>query len=180
MNDLGIPDYDPATTVYSEKFTIEAPASIVWDILVDMDRYGEWNPLCIKADSTLEMGAPVNMVLNNYTNPGETVPNCEYVCAVVPERLLSWELPVEKFEYAARRDQVIEALGPERCLYYSMDAFLGEAARHVMYFAGGWVKRAFDDSGKALKERAEAFHKAGRKPGAAPANKSASKSGNNQ
>jgi hypothetical protein len=160
MNDLGIPEYNTANTVFSERYVIEAPASIVWEILVDMERYGDWNPFCVKADSTLEIGAPVNMVLNNYTNPGELVPNCEYVCANVPERLLSWELPVENFEYAARRDQVIEALGPERCLYFTTDAFLGEHARHIMYFCGGWVKRAFDDSAKALKERAEAFHKA--------------------
>jgi hypothetical protein len=61
MNELSLPQYDPAVTVRSETFDIEAPASVVWGILVDMESYGEWNPFCIKADSTLEMGAPVNM-----------------------------------------------------------------------------------------------------------------------
>jgi hypothetical protein len=158
MNELSLPQYDPAVTVRSETFDIEAPASVVWGILVDMESYGEWNPFCIKADSTLEMGAPVNMTLTNYTMPGETFPGCEYICALVPERLISWELREEP--YPARRDQVIEAIGPERCAYYSTDAFLGPHAQHVMNFCGGWVKRAFDDTGKALKHRAEAMHKA--------------------
>jgi len=164
MNELSIPQYDPACTVHSETFVIEAPAAVVWRVLLDMERYGEWNPFCVKAESTLEMGAPVNMTLTNYTAPGEQFPGCEYICAMVPERLLSWELRAEDSDYPARRDQVIEALGPERCLYYSTDAFLGPNAPHVMYFCGGWVKRAFDDTGKALKQRAETIYKAMQAP----------------
>jgi hypothetical protein len=34
-----------------------------------------------------------------------------------------------------------------------------------MYCGGGWVKRAFDDTGKALKQRAEKIHKAMQAPG---------------
>jgi len=158
--DEGVPPaYDPATTVRSDTVTIEAPASIVWEILTDLPRYGEWNPFCFSAQSTLEMGAPVEMQLNSYTMPGETYPNVEYVCAKWPERMISWELPdTEAMPYPARRDQVIEALGPDRCAYYSTDAFFGPNARHVMFFCGAWIKRAFDDTAHALKARAEAMH----------------------
>ncbi len=154
------PSYDPATTVRSDTVTIDAPASVVWEVLTDLPRYGAWNPFCYAVTSTLEMGAPVEMQLNNYTMPGETYPNVEYVCAKVPERLLSWELPdSEAMPYPARRDQVIEALGPARCTYYSTDAFFGPNARHVMFFCGAWIKRAFDDTARALKARAEALHR---------------------
>ncbi|MDT0575371.1 SRPBCC domain-containing protein [Croceicoccus sp. F390] len=153
-----LPDYDPQFTVRSKTVEIDAPASIVWDILVDMDRYGEWNPFCFEASSTLEMGAPVHMQLNSYIVPGETQPNCEYICAYEPERLLSWELPEsEDMPYPARRDQVIEPVRADKCRYFSTDAFFGPNARHVMLFAGPWVKRAFDDTADALKARAEAF-----------------------
>lgn len=158
--DQGVPpDYDPKTTVRSETVVIDAPASVVWDILTDLDSYGAWNPFCFGAKSTLEMGAPVEMQLNSYTMPGETYPNVEYVCAKVPERLLSWELPdTPAMPYPARRDQVIEALGEDRCSYYSTDAFFGPNAVHVMFFCGAWIKRAFDDTARALKARAEAIH----------------------
>ena len=160
MSDLAIPAYDPATLVRSETYIIGAPAALVWDIILDMPRYGEWNPFCVKADCTLELGAPMHMVLSNYTMPGETFPNVEHICALVPHRLISWELRSEDSIYPARRDQVIEALGPARCRYYSTDAFLGPNAPHVMYFCGAWVKRAFDDTGRALKARAEAMYAA--------------------
>ncbi|MGH8598409.1 MAG: SRPBCC domain-containing protein, partial [Gammaproteobacteria bacterium] len=110
-------------------------------------------------ESTLEMGAPVNMTLKSYIEPGATFPNCEYVCAFEFERLLAWEaLYDDAWPYPARRDQVIEPLGPDTCTYHSTDAFLGDNGIHVMRFCGPWVKRAFDDTALALKARAEAIH----------------------
>ena len=155
--DPGTPTpHDPALTVRSETVTIDAPASVVWEVLTDLPSYGAWNPFCIAAESTLEIGAPIKMRLTNYTMPGETYPNVEYVCANVPGRLLSWELPhSETMPYPARRDQVIEAQGADRCTYYSTDAFFGPNASHVMFFCAGWIKRAFDDTAQGLKRRAE-------------------------
>lgn len=151
--------FDPDAIVSSERVEIAAPAALVWEILVDLPRYGEWNPFCIAAESTLEMGAPVHMTLKSYTEPNATFPNCEYVCAFEPERLLSWALPHDDaWPYPARRDQIIEALGDAACAYHSTDAFLGPNGIHVMRFAGPWVKRAFDDTAQALKARAEAMH----------------------
>jgi len=153
--------FDPNALLVSDRVEIEAPASIVWEIMIDLPRYGEWNPFCVEADSTLEMGAPVNMKLKNYLEPDSFFPNCEYVCAFEPERLLSWQLPHDDaWPYPARRDQIIEALGPDRCAYHSTDAFLGPNGIHVIRFAGPWVKRAFNDTAYALKARAEAFAKA--------------------
>jgi hypothetical protein len=151
--------FDPEAVTRSETVEINAPAKIVWDILIDLPRYNEWNPFCIRAVSTLEMGAAVEMTLINYaTAGGPTVPNLEYICAKDPEKLMSWEFPnLDYWPYPARRDQVIEATGPDSCRYYSTDAFLGVNGIHVFRFAGPWIKRAFDDSAIALKARAEAF-----------------------
>lgn len=151
--------FDPEAVTVSETVEIMAPARVVWDILCDMPRYGEWNPFCVRAVSTLEMGAPVHMTLVNYAVPGTLVPNCEFICAFEPERMISWEMPYsEAWPYPARRDQVIEATGAESCRYFSTDAFLGTNGIHVHRFAGPWVKRAFDDCARALKARAEALH----------------------
>lgn len=151
--------YDPSILIASDPVEIDAPAAVVWDILIDLPRYGEWNPFCVWAESSLEMGAPVHMRLVNYANPGALAPNCEYICAYEPERLLSWELPhSEAWPYPARRDQIIVPLGSERCRYISTDAFTGPNGIHVMRFAGPWVTRAFNDTAQALKLRAEAMH----------------------
>ena len=150
---------NPDAITVSETVDIAAPARVVWQVLTDMPRYNEWNPFCVKAESTLEMGAAVNMKLMNYAVPGSIVPNCEFICALEPERLISWALPhSDAWPYPARRDQVIEPTGADSCRYFSTDAFLGANGIHVFRFAGPWVKRAFDDSGRALKARAEELY----------------------
>ncbi len=155
--------FDPDTVVVSETVEINAPARVVWEVLTDFANYSAWNPFCVRADAELKMGAPVNMKLVNYANPGTLAPNCEYICAIEPEKLISWELRHSDFwPYPARRDQFIEATGPVNCRYHSTDAFLGANGIHVMRFCGDWVKRAFDDTARALKARAEELHAAGK------------------
>lgn len=151
--------FNPEAVTRSITVDIAAPAKVVWDILTDLPRYNEWNPFCIRAVSTLQMGAPIEMTLINYAiGGGPTLPNVEYICGFEPERLLSWEFPnLDFWPYPARRDQVIETDGPVSCRYYSTDAFLGVNGIHVFRFAGPWVKRAFDDTAIALKARAEAL-----------------------
>lgn len=150
---------NPDAIVVSKTVDINAPASLVWDILLDMPKYGDWNPFCVECTSTLEMGAPVVMKLKNYLKDGEFFENTEYVCAFEPEKLLSWELPhYDAWPYPARRDQILEATGPESCKYHSTDAFLGPNGIHVMRFAGPWVKTAFDDTADALKAHAEKLY----------------------
>lgn len=153
--------FDPDAVTVSETVEINAPAKVVWDVICDMPRYSEWNPFCVRAVSTLEMGAGVEMTLANYAVPGSLVPNLEYICALEPERLISWEMKyTDAWPYPARRDQVIEATSPASCRYFSTDAFLGTNGIHVFRFAGPWIKRAFDDTANALKVRAEAIHAA--------------------
>lgn len=152
--------FDPDAVTRSNTVEIAAPARVVWQVLIDLPHYNEWNPFCIRAVSTLKLGDPIEMTLINYaTAGGPTVPNLEYICACEPEHLLSWEFPnLDFWPYPARRDQVIETTGPASCTYYSTDAFLGANGIHVFRFAGPWVKRAFDDSAIALKARAEALY----------------------
>lgn len=159
MSELFIPDYDPTTLVRSITVEIAASSKLVWAVLTDLDQYPEWNPFCVAATSTLRIGAPVEMVLADYTGAGGTFLNTEYVCAFVPERLLSWELrATPESPYAARRDQIIEPTAEGNCRYYSTDAFLGEFAHDIMTETGDWVKRAFDDTAVALKRRSELVH----------------------
>ncbi len=164
-----------AQTVRSITVEIEAPASVVWDVLTDLPNYNEWNPHCVRIESTLRLGDPVRMKLVNYANPGTLIPVVEYLCAFEPDRLLAWEAPwLAEWPYPARRDQVIEALGESRCRYHSTDVFRGDTGIHVMRFAGDWVKRAFDDVARALKLHAQAIHAARSGAQAAPAPESCS------
>ena len=161
LADDPVSGFDPDAVTVSETVEIAAPARVVWQVLTDMPNYNEWNPFCVRAESTLEMGAAVTMKLVNYAAPGSLVPNCEFICAFDPERMISWEMiHSDAWPYPARRDQVIEPTGPASCRYVSIDAFLGVNGIHVFRFAGPWVKRGFDDTARALKARAEALYAA--------------------
>jgi len=146
--------------VVCDPVDIDAPAQLVWDILVDLKNYNRWNPFCVMAESTLEMDAPVFMQLVSQTMPGELQPNVEYVCEIIEHRLLSWGAKwIDEFPYPARRDQILAETGTESCSYVSSDAFLGEHGWHVMTFCGPWVRRSFNDTARALKTYAEAKHR---------------------
>ena len=154
--------FDPDAVTVSETFEIAAPAATVWSILTDLENYNTWNPFCIRADGRIERGHAVQMTLVNYAAPGSLFPNREYISEIIPERQISWDLPNDPaWPYPARRDQVIEPTGPASCRYFSTDAFLGANGIHVFRFAGPWVKRAFDDTGRALKAHAEMLHAQG-------------------
>ncbi len=148
--------FDPEAVTVSDTFEIAAPARVVWAVLTDLENYNAWNPFCIRADGKVELGHAVVMTLNNYVQPGTLFPNCEFISSIIPERQISWDLPNDPaWPYPARRDQVIEPTGTASCRYFSTDAFLGVNGIHVFRFAGPWIKRAFDDTGRALKARAE-------------------------
>jgi uncharacterized protein YndB with AHSA1/START domain len=152
---------DPDAIVVSKTVQISAPPSLVWKILLDMKNYNKWNPFCVECESTLEMGAAVNMKLKSYVNCKPShFNNTEYICEIIPEEKISWQLPhYEAWPYPARRDQFIQKLGTNKSSYYSTDQFLGPNGIHVMRFAGPWVKQAFDDTADALKVYAENLYK---------------------
>jgi len=148
--------------ITSIRVEINAPASFVWDILIDLPRYPEWNPYTVRIESTLELGAPVHLYLAG--GDGNPNYNLEYLVAFEPGRLLSWEqYPTETDANAARRDQIIEVIDDERCTYYTTDQFLGVNADKIMSDFGDWVKQGFDAIALALKERAESLYKAAKK-----------------
>ncbi len=148
------------TLVTSVTVDIDAPAELVWDVLVDLERYGQWNPFTVKVESTLRMGEAVNLFLPDPVNPGQLVHVVEYLATCERPRQLSWEMyATADNPDAARRDQYIEATGAASCRYHTTDLFLGPTAQTVMEQHGPWVKQGFDAVAHSLKARAEALHR---------------------
>jgi hypothetical protein len=144
--------------VTSIRVEIEAPASVVWKVLTDLDRYAEWNTFCPGISSTLKIGDPVIMKVKT-PNSDQIGTALEYLVCFEPERLLSWEArPTPQSKDAARRDQYVEALGPERSSYVTTDVFLGPNADQLMKNIGTWAKAGFDDVARGLKKQAEAIY----------------------
>lgn len=155
--------------VTSVKVEINAPASVVWNVLVDLDRYADWNPYTPRVESTLKVGEPVNLYLPDPGKPGEHLHVVEYLVAFEPNQLLSWEQRAsETSKDSARRDQYIEALGSDQCTYFTTDIFLGLNADFIMTTYGPWVQKGFDAIALGLKQRAESIHAEEQRAGAVP------------
>ena len=146
-----------ANLVTSIKVEINAPASLVWEVLTDLENYPHWNSFCFSARCGMQINDLVEM-LTRHPDTGETWPVNEYLVACEPELLLSWEQrPVPENKDAARRDQYVQAIDANRCTYFTTDQFLGINADTIMAEHGAWVKKAFDQVAHDLKKRAEAL-----------------------
>ena len=102
--------FDPEAVVCSERVAINAPAEKVWEVLVDFERYHQWNPFCVEASGKLAVGEPLTMKLKNYLVPGEYFDNVETICEIDAPHCIAWSAPwIDAWPYPARRDQFIEA-----------------------------------------------------------------------
>ena len=140
--------------VASDPVEIDAPAERVWNILVDFERYGEWNPFTTRVDATLEIGAPV--MLHVRLGPLQRK-QPERIETVEPPHLLTWGTTMgHPVLLSALREQRLEALSETRCRYRTTDATSGLLTPFVAALFGRLIRQGFNDMAAALKARAEA------------------------
>lgn len=141
-------------TLYSRQVTIQAPRDWVWSILVDTQRYGEWNPFTWRVDTTLKVGDPVDLHVR-MPKRGDRM-QTENVTRVDKPTCLAWGMtmgaaPILK----AERQQTLTALSEVSCRYQTWDAFSGLLTPVVTYFFEEDIVNGFNAMADALKIRAE-------------------------
>jgi hypothetical protein len=142
--------------VRSVTVDIAAPQAFVWDVLLDYQRYPEWNPYTVRVESSCRLGDPVDLYLPDPLQPGQQMHQREWVCLVEPPTRFAYEMPpTPELDVRARRDQYVEATGPHSCRYWTTDVFTGPLADVVMQHSGAWVKAGFDAVAIALRARSE-------------------------
>jgi uncharacterized protein YndB with AHSA1/START domain len=141
------------SAVASEVVTIQAPAEWVWSILVDFERFSEWNRFCPQIKSTLELGAAVEMM----TDLGFGLqPQIEYITCIEAPKKIAWSMENKPGDpIHACRSQYITALSHNSCSYYTVDDFSGEQMPAMLeQFAVG-IERGFNRCASDLKDYAE-------------------------
>jgi uncharacterized protein YndB with AHSA1/START domain len=136
---------------------IAAPATVVWQVLTDFERYPQWNPYTVAVATTLEIGTRIDLTLPNPDGSAGTFVNREWVRVVDPPRHLRYDTAEEMPGIFAVRDQWITPVSPHRCAYHTTDTISGRYADKVIELTGEWVKAGFDAVAHALKARAEAL-----------------------
>ena len=131
---------------------IPAPARVVWQVLADLERWGEWNPLYPKADGKLRIGGELTLT---EVLPG-SVP-AEIVATVVdwvPEAQILWRLSQSHGFLKRLRYFEIEALTKEGCIFANGEDWYGRPARKIPVAQRRAMREAFAALGEALSLRA--------------------------
>lgn len=135
---------------------IDAPPERVWEILLDLPRYPEWNPFTPRIDASLVPGEA--LVLHVAMRPGQPLRMQRQVCTTndPAARELGWSTTFGPgFVLRANRIQRLTELSGGRTRYWTRDTFAGLLVPLVMALYRSDIQRGFDRTARALKERAE-------------------------
>ena len=140
--------------ISSDAVEIDAPIERAWEILTDVERYGEWNPFTPSVATDFRIGSRVDL----YVTMGPwKLKQVERIEAVEPPNLIAWGTTMgHRLLISALREQRLEAVGEARCRYRTTDDFAGLLIPLVMLLFGGFVRRGFNAVARGLKARAEA------------------------
>jgi uncharacterized protein YndB with AHSA1/START domain len=142
-----------ANSVSSEEIVINAPAQLVWEIILDFANYGLWNPFCPGMKGEAVVGSPLEMQVD-LGNGLQT--QVEYVTKLEPFHTIVWSMENKPGDpIHADRTQRITAIDETSCRYWSVDEFSGEFAAPMIEQLGMQVEQGFNGCAAGLKARAE-------------------------
>jgi len=145
-------------SVSSEEIVIDAPAELVWDVLLDFENYGQWNVFCPSVKGEPVVGAALEMQVDLGNGLQEQV---EYVTRVEPCHTIVWSMENKPGDPVhADRTQRIVPIDATSCRYQSVDEFSGEFVPQMMEQMAEVVERGFNRCAQGLKKRAEALYRA--------------------
>ena len=140
--------------VETRRIRIEAPVGFVWEVLTDVEKYGEWNPFTPQAQTDFKIGSPAHLLVRMGS---ATMRITETVCAFEYPRLIAWSKTFgARWLLLAVREQHLEPVSETTCFYHNTDRLTGVLAPLVFLCFGGYMRRGFTDVGEGLKRFSEA------------------------
>lgn len=134
---------------------VNAPAEVVWEVLTDFARYGEWNPFVVEAQCDLRPGGAIAMKVNL---TGKPQAQTELIQSVEPGLGFSYNMkPMPLRALRSERSHRIEPLGAERCRYHSHFLIEGWLEGLVLKMFRAGLERGFAGMTGAIKDRAESL-----------------------
>lgn len=136
---------------------VDAPAEVVWSVLTDFDRYGDWNPFITRCRADLTVGAPIEMTV------GQLAPRPirmrEWIRSVTPGREFTYSMkPIPLGALRSKRSHSLTSLPGDRTRYeshFELDGWLSPLVR--LLFGRGFA-RGFPGMTTAAGREAERLH----------------------
>ena len=135
---------------------IEAPAELVWQVITDFPRYGEWNPFIVACESTLKPGDPIDLQVVLTSRPQK---QREWIISHTPGVEFTYSMKPVPGLLRSRRQHKLTPLGPGRCRYESHFELAGLMRPLVLALFGNGMKRGFAGMTAGIKTRAEQLQK---------------------
>jgi uncharacterized protein YndB with AHSA1/START domain len=140
--------------VIDHEFEIAAPAEIVWEVLTDFQRYGEWNPFCVECATTLTPGDPIRMQVNLTGKPQRVE---EVIESCTPGQGFAYHMkPIPLGALSSQRTHRIEPVTATTSRYYSHFELKGWLKPLVVAIFGKGMRAGFGGMSEGVKQRAEA------------------------
>lgn len=133
---------------------ILAPIEAVWKVLVDFERYAEWNIFTPKVETDLQIGSRVRM---RVVMPGKfDAERIERINLVEAGETICWGMHMgHPAVLCANRWQMLCPLESGETRYVTVDKFSGLLAPFVLALYGGAMKTGFQSVADHLKQRVE-------------------------
>lgn len=133
---------------------VAAPAPVVWRVIVDLERYPEWNPFVVACRSSLAPGAPIEMRVRGLAP--WTLTQRESILEHEPGRRLCYGLAgAFGGGISSERCHAVSEHGPAHAEYASSFSLRGPLAPLVKVLLGGRLEQGFRSMTGALVRRAE-------------------------
>ena len=153
--------------VIDRKLTIDAPTSVVWEVVSDLPRYAEWNPFCIECASTLRPGDPIDMKVKLLAKPQA---QREWISEFIDgERFAYCTKPMPLGALSSLRFHQVDADGTTRTRYQSYFHLRGWLRPLVLMLFRTKLEHGFAAMNAAVQTRAERLWRERSRPAAADA-----------
>jgi hypothetical protein len=134
-------------------YEIDAPPSVVWEVLTDFPRYAEWNSFVVDCRSTLVPGEPIDLRVKIFAKPQD---QREWMTEHVPGRRFAYRMkPFPLGALRSARSHDVEDLGNGRTRYRSHFELAGWLLPVVRIVLGARLEQGFAAMSVGLKDRAE-------------------------
>lgn len=132
---------------------IQSTPERVWEVLTDLGKYPEWNPLLCRAEGKLSVGEKVNLTAKSASSDMKLL--CT-VTTVEPNRQFSWKFHVVlPFLFRGEHIFKIEPIDEHKVRFIDREVFHGLLVPLQAKNLETNAKPAMIAMGKALKERVE-------------------------
>jgi hypothetical protein len=142
------------TREITTQIEIDAPAQVVWEILVDFERHPQWNPFIQEISGEAKRGSRLSLTVRP---PGGRARSfAPTVLVAEDDRELRWLGTVGLPRvFDGEHSFVLEPLGPERVRLLHSETFRGILVPLLWQSVEAATREGFEQMNRALKARAE-------------------------